>query len=99
VYFLIELLFGNGDPGKTIRVACRCGQDSDCNPSSAADILFTTLGYSKLPERFTEALDEKPLFSPSCAPTVKSNFLAVTAATGRAIAARRGRAWWRVQPS
>jgi hypothetical protein len=62
-YVLIGLLFGHGDLDETIRIACRCGQDSDCNPSSAAGILFTTLGYSKLPPRFTEALDEKTLFS------------------------------------
>lgn len=62
-YVLIGLLYGKGDPDETIRIACRCGQDSDCNPSSAAGILFTTLGYSKLPPRFTQALDEKTLFS------------------------------------
>jgi hypothetical protein len=44
-------------------IACSCGQDSDCNPSSAGGILFTTLGFSKLPERFTKELNEKTVFS------------------------------------
>jgi hypothetical protein len=28
--------------------------DSDCNPSSAAGVLFTTLGFSNVPERFKQ---------------------------------------------
>ncbi len=60
---LIGLLYGAGDPDRTIILACRGGQDSDCNPSSAAGVLFTTLGWSRLPARFTQALDEKRVFS------------------------------------
>ena len=48
---------------QTIVIACRGGQDSDCNPSSAAGILGASLGFSKLPARFSEKLDEKPIFS------------------------------------
>ncbi|GMU22783.1 MAG: hypothetical protein AMXMBFR13_28670 [Phycisphaerae bacterium] len=62
-YLLMGLLYGEGDPDRTIIIACCCGQDSDCNPSSAAGVLFTMLGYSKLPERFTKELDEKTRFS------------------------------------
>ena len=51
------LLYGHGDPDRTITIATRCGQDSDCNPANAAGILFTTIGYSRLPERFTSGLD------------------------------------------
>jgi hypothetical protein len=57
------LLYGKGDPDQTTIIATRCGQDSDCNPSNAAGVLFTTIGYSKLPSRFTEALDPKGKFS------------------------------------
>ena len=57
------LLYGNGDPDRTITIATRCGQDSDCNPASAAGILFTTIGCSKLPERFTSGLDTTTKFN------------------------------------
>lgn len=62
-YVLMGLLFGNQDPDKTIIISCRSGQDSDCNPSSSAGVLFTTIGFSKLPDRFTKALDETKVFS------------------------------------
>jgi len=62
-YVLMGLLYGQGDLDQTITIACRCGQDSDCNPSSAAGVLFTTLGASRLPARFIEALDEQRVFS------------------------------------
>jgi hypothetical protein len=57
------LLYGKGDPDKTILIACRSGQDSDCNPSNAAGILFTTVGAAKTPARFTEKLDLKAKYS------------------------------------
>jgi hypothetical protein len=41
----------------------RCGQDSDCNPSSAAGVLCTTLGLSKLPKQYIEELNETEVFS------------------------------------
>ena len=46
-YVVMGLLYGNGDPDRTITIATRCGQDSDCNPANAAGILFTTIGYSQ----------------------------------------------------
>jgi len=62
-YVLLGLLYGKGDLDRTIQIACRGGQDSDCNPSSAGGVIFTTLGFSKLPERFTKELNEKTIFS------------------------------------
>ena len=62
-YVLMGLLYGKGDPDQTMKIACQCGEDSDCNPSSAGGVLFTTLGFSKLPERFTKELNEKTIFS------------------------------------
>ena len=38
--------------GKTIDISTRCGNDSDCNPSNAAGILGTALGYSNIPEKW-----------------------------------------------
>jgi len=71
-YIVMGLLYGKGDPDLTIGVATRCGQDSDCNPSSAAGVLFTTLGFSKLPEKFVSAINLETLFShtPYDLPTV-----------------------------
>jgi hypothetical protein len=62
-YIVMGMLYGKGDPDSTVIIATRCGQDSDCNPSNAAGILFTTIGFSNLPERFTSAIDETPIFS------------------------------------
>ena len=62
-YILMGMLYGKGDLDKTIIISTRCGQDSDCNPSNAAGVLFTTLGFSKLPPRFSEKLDETRVFS------------------------------------
>jgi hypothetical protein len=62
-YIVMGLLYGAGDPDKTIAIATRCGQDSDCNPSNAAGILFTTLGFQQLPSKFTSALKRDTKFS------------------------------------
>jgi len=62
-YILIGMLYGNKDLDQTIIISTRCGQDSDCNPSNAAGVLFTTLGTTKLPARFTEKLDNEKVFS------------------------------------
>ena len=61
-YVLMGLLYGKGDLDKTIVISTRCGQDSDCNPSNAGGVLFTTIGFEKLPARFTEKLDHKTNF-------------------------------------
>jgi len=57
-YVVLGLLYGNGDFGKTVSIATRAGQDSDCNPSSAAGILGTMLGYSKIPAYWKQGLAE-----------------------------------------
>jgi len=62
-YIVMGLLYGKRDPDKTIVISTRCGQDSDCNPSNAGGVLFTTVGIDKLPDRFTSALDRKAVFS------------------------------------
>jgi len=62
-YVLMGLLYGKGVLDETMKIACSCGEDSDCNPSSAGGVLFTTLGFPKLPERFTKELNEKTMFS------------------------------------
>ena len=62
-YIVMGLLYGDGDPDKTIIVSTRCGQDSDCNPSNAAGVLFTTIGYSNLSDKYVSAIDPKGKFS------------------------------------
>jgi hypothetical protein len=58
-YVVIGLLYGRGDFTKTLEIATRCGQDSDCNPASAGGILGTMIGYDKIPESWSVAL--KPI--------------------------------------
>ncbi|MDI6450843.1 ADP-ribosylglycohydrolase family protein [Anaerobaca lacustris] len=62
-YIVMGLLYGQGDPDQTIIISTRCGQDSDCNPSNAAGILFTTIGFRDLPEKYKIALDPWGKFS------------------------------------
>jgi len=60
---VLGLLYGNGDPDKTVEISLRGGHDSDCNPSNAAGVLFTTMGSSRLPERFASELSYETEFS------------------------------------
>jgi len=62
-YIVIGLLYGEGDLDKTIVITTRCGQDSDCNPSNSAGILFTTIGFKNLPDKFKSALNPEGKFS------------------------------------
>ncbi len=57
-YVVIALLYGNGDFNKTIDIAARSGQDSDCNPSTAGGILGTMLGYKKIPAFWKKSFEE-----------------------------------------
>lgn len=55
-FIVIGLLYGNGDFGRTIEIATRCGQDSDCNPASAVGILGTAIGYNRIPALWLDPL-------------------------------------------
>ncbi len=55
-YIAFGLLFGQRDFLKTMEISTRCGQDSDCNPSSAAGVLGVMLGYSHIPEQFKSGI-------------------------------------------
>jgi len=57
-YVVIGLLYGKGDFYKTMDIAARCGQDSDCNAATAAGVLGTVLGYNGIPEYWKENLYE-----------------------------------------
>lgn len=55
-YVVIGLLYGDGDFGRTIDISTRCGQDSDCNPASAAGVLGTLYGYDRIPSYWLDPL-------------------------------------------
>jgi hypothetical protein len=57
-YVVIGLLYGKGDFTQTLEITTRCGQDADCNPSSAGGILGTVLGYSNIPAYWKMGLKE-----------------------------------------
>lgn len=57
-WVVIGLLYGEKDFGKTISIATRCGDDSDCNPASAGGILGTILGYSQIPSFWKQGLSD-----------------------------------------
>ncbi len=57
-YVVIGLLYGNKDFTKTLEIATRCGQDADCNPSSAGGILGVVLGYDNIPAYWKMGLAE-----------------------------------------
>lgn len=57
-YVAFGLLFGGGDFERTMEISTRCGQDSDCNPSSAAGVLGVMLGFERIPAKFKAALPE-----------------------------------------
>jgi len=48
-FITIALLYGNGDFYKTMEIAVRCGQDTDCNTSNAAAVLGVINGYKAIP--------------------------------------------------
>jgi hypothetical protein len=57
-YVVIGLLYGAGDFTRTLEISTRCGQDADCNPSSAGGILGAVLGYDKIPAYWKMGLKE-----------------------------------------
>ena len=59
---VMGVLYGEGDPTRTIQIATRGGYDSDCNPSSAAGVIFTAIGKRNLPSVWYEKLDLKATF-------------------------------------
>ncbi|MBE6543933.1 MAG: hypothetical protein E7675_05990 [Ruminococcaceae bacterium] len=55
-YILIGMLYGEGDFEKTILISTQCGQDSDCNPSSAASVLGNFYGAKGIKEIYKSGL-------------------------------------------
>lgn len=57
-YVVIGLLYGEKDFFKTMDISTRCGQDSDCNPATAAGILGVVLGYSNIPDYWKPSMEK-----------------------------------------
>lgn len=55
-YVALGLLYGQRDFSKTLEIATRAGQDSDCNGSTAAGIVGTILGHDAIPARWKSSL-------------------------------------------
>ncbi|WP_288816532.1 ADP-ribosylglycohydrolase family protein [uncultured Alistipes sp.] len=57
-YVAVGLLYGKGDFARSIEIATRCGQDSDCNPATVGGVLGVMLGYSGIPAKWLDPLKE-----------------------------------------
>jgi hypothetical protein len=55
-YVLLGLLYGDGDLKKTMEISTRAGQDSDCNPATAAGILCTMIGYDGISDYWLDPI-------------------------------------------
>jgi hypothetical protein len=89
-YIALGLLYGRGDFEQTIKIATRCGQDSDCNPSNAAGILGVVLGYEKIPEIYRSGI---PAIADKNFSFTKHSFRTIVESTTQqavALAERRG---------
>ena len=56
-YVVMGLLYGGDDFWKVCEIAARCGQDSDCNPSSAVGVWGCMRGESRIPRDARAHLD------------------------------------------
>jgi hypothetical protein len=62
-FVFIGLLYGNGDFEQSMRIAMRCGYDSDCNPSTVGSILGNYLGLSNIPASMKSGFNRTTKFS------------------------------------
>jgi hypothetical protein len=91
-YIAIGLLYGGRDIGKVMEISTRCGQDSDCNPSSAAGVLGVMIGYNAIPDEWKSGIpaiaDRKFQYTQSsfndiCRSTMERAFKVVALAGGK----------------
>ena len=55
---VLGLIYGKGDFTATMEITTRCGQDADCNPSSAGGVLGAMIGYEAIPAYWKMGLKE-----------------------------------------
>jgi len=77
-FVALGLLYGERDFAKTLEVSARAGQDSDCNPSSAAGILGVMLGYDQIPDQWKSGI---PKIADTKFAYTKYSFNEITAST------------------
>ncbi|MCI1648450.1 MAG: ADP-ribosylglycohydrolase family protein [Bacteroides sp.] len=57
-FVALAMLYGEGDFASSIDIAARCGQDSDCNPSTVGGVLGVLYGYKNIPSFWLNPLKE-----------------------------------------
>jgi len=57
-FVVLALLYGNGDYSKSLDIAVRAGQDTDCNASTVGGVLGVMLGYEHIPPFWLDPLKE-----------------------------------------
>ncbi|MGM9785293.1 MAG: ADP-ribosylglycohydrolase family protein [Candidatus Cryptobacteroides sp.] len=57
-YVAIGLLYGGGDFARSMEIATRCGQDSDCNPATVGGVLGVMYGKKSIPDFWKQPLEE-----------------------------------------
>lgn len=57
-FVAIGLLYGGGDFTRSVDIATRCGQDSDCNPATVGGVLGVMRGYEAIPSFWLDPLRE-----------------------------------------
>ena len=57
-FVVLGLLYGENDFAKTMEISIRCGQDSDCNPATAAAVLGVKNGYEAIPDIWKSGIPE-----------------------------------------
>ena len=57
-YIAMGLLFGGNDMTRTIEIAIRCGQDTDCNAANAAAVLGIIHGYDAIADEYKSHIPE-----------------------------------------
>ncbi len=55
-YVAIALLYGEGDFGRSVEIATRCGQASATNPAIVGGVLGTLMGFGNIPDSWTYGL-------------------------------------------
>ncbi|MEM4409068.1 MAG: ADP-ribosylglycohydrolase family protein [Candidatus Caldarchaeum sp.] len=54
----MALLWGEGDFEKSVCLAVEAGMDTDCNGAAVGSILGVLLGHSRLPQKWTDAIND-----------------------------------------
>ncbi|MCL6624426.1 MAG: ADP-ribosylglycohydrolase family protein, partial [Fimbriimonadales bacterium] len=54
----MALLWGEGDFERSVCLAVEAGMDTDCNGATVGSILGVLLGYSRLPRKWTDVLND-----------------------------------------